>query len=79
MNPIQKQEIREDNSDSLEINDGIGFVVEALVDMDDLGVDETGKNGEEAFEIGEERRVIEGPGAGLVQVPLRERERVSES
>lgn len=44
--------------------------------IDDLGVDEIGKDGEEAFEVGKEWRVIESPGAGLVQVPLRDRKRV---
>lgn len=47
--------------------------------MNYLGVDEVGENSEEALEVGKERRVIEGPGAGLVGVPLGEREGVGES
>lgn len=47
--------------------------------MNDLGVNKIGENGESALEVGEEGRVVEGPGAGLVGVPLREREGVGES
>jgi hypothetical protein len=49
------------------------------LEVNDLGVDEVGEDGEEALEVGEERRVIEGPGTGLVGVPLGEREGVCES
>lgn len=47
--------------------------------MHDVGVDEVGEEGEEAFEVGEERRVIEGPWAGFVEVPLGERKGMGES
>lgn len=42
----------------------------------DLGIEETSEEGEEALEVGEERRVVERPLAGLVEVPFGERERV---
>lgn len=60
-------------------NDTVGGIVETLLEVNDLGVNEVSENGEEAFEVGEERRIVEGPRAGFVEVPLRERERVSES
>ena len=60
-------------------NDTVGGIVETLLKVNDLGVNEVSENGEEAFEVGEERRIVEGPRAGFVEVPLRERERVSES
>ncbi|XP_059442061.1 putative cysteine-rich receptor-like protein kinase 9 [Corylus avellana] len=57
----------------------VGAIVEALFEMNDLGVDEVGENGENVLEVGEEGRVVEGPGAGLVAVPFGEREGVGES
>lgn len=42
----------------------------------DLWVHEGGDEGEEALEEGEEWGVVEGPGAGLVGVPLGKREGV---
>lgn len=60
-------------------NDRVGGIVETLLEVNDLGVNEVSENGEEAFEVGEERRIVKGPRAGFVEVPLRERERVSES
>ena len=63
----------------MEENDRVGGIVETLLEVNDLGVNEVSENGEEAFEVGEERRIVEGPRAGFVEVPLRERERVSES
>ena len=60
-------------------NDTVGGIVETLLEVNDLGVNEVSENGEEAFEVGEERRIVEGPRAGFVEVPLGERERVSES
>lgn len=47
--------------------------------MDDLGIDEVGENGENALEVGEEGRVIKGPGASLIGVPLGEGEGVGQS
>lgn len=44
-----------------------------------MGINEVGKNGEDMFIVGEEGRIIEGPRAGFVGVPLGKRERVSES
>jgi hypothetical protein len=63
----------------LEQNHSVGAIVESLLEVNDLGVDEVGENGESALEVGEEGRVVEGPGAGLVGVPLGEREGVGES
>ena len=63
----------------MEENDRVGGIVETLLKVNDLGVNEVSENGEEAFEVGEERRIVKGPRAGFVEVPLRERERVSES
>ena len=60
-------------------NDTVGGIVETLLEVNDLGVNEVSENGEEAFEVGEERRIVKGPRAGFVEVPLGERERVSES
>lgn len=44
-----------------------------------MGINEIGKNREETFKIGKEWRIIKGPRAGFVEVPLRKRERVCES
>lgn len=63
----------------MEENDRVGGIVETLLEVNDLGVNEVSENGEEAFEVGEERRIVKGPRAGFVEVPLGERERVSES
>lgn len=63
----------------MEENDSVGGIVETLLKVNDLGVNEVSENGEEAFEVCEERRIVKGPGAGFVEVPLGERERVSES
>ena len=48
------------------------------MEVDDGGVDEFGEEREESLEVGEEWRVIEGPWACLVGVPVGERERVGE-
>lgn len=44
----------------------------------DSGIDKSSKVGEKEFEEGKERRVIEGPFAGLVEVPLMGRKRIGE-
>uniref|UniRef100_A0A7C9ARB5 Uncharacterized protein n=1 Tax=Opuntia streptacantha TaxID=393608 RepID=A0A7C9ARB5_OPUST len=78
-NPINgkmQNQIRNHNSDSLEVNHGIGLVIEALMKINDRGVDVRGEKREEELEVGEERGVIEGPLTGGVGIPLRERKRV---
>lgn len=62
----------------MEDDEGIGGVIEAIVEVDDCGVEEGGKEGEKALEVGEEGRVVESPWTGLVGVPEGEREGVSE-
>ena len=46
------------------------------MEVDHLWVDEISEEGEEALEVGKEGRVVKSPEAGLVEVPLREREGV---
>ena len=46
------------------------------MEMDDLWVNKMSKNGEEAFEVSKEGRVIKGPLTRLIGVPLTERKRV---
>lgn len=57
----------------------MGFIVEAVSAVDDGRVQHRGEEGEEVFEVGEEWWVVEGPWAGLVGVPLGEREGMGES
>lgn len=76
VNTEEETEIGEDNGDALEVDDGVCAVIETFVKIHDLGIEETSEEGEEALEVGEERRVVERPLAGLVEVPFGERERV---
>lgn len=46
------------------------------MDVNNLRVNDVGKEGKNVFKVGKERRVIKGPGTGLIQVPLTEREGV---
>lgn len=46
------------------------------MEVNNGGIDNGGERREKKLEIGEERRVVEGPWAGGVGVPVRERERV---
>lgn len=75
---VKEARIGGDHGDSLEEDDGVGTVVEAAMEVDDERVDEAGGVREEELEEGEEGRVIEGPGAGLVGVPAGEGEGVGE-
>lgn len=47
--------------------------------MHDPRVHEGGKEGEKPLEEGEEWGVVEGPGAGLIGIPLGEREGAGQS
>lgn len=76
MNPEQKANIREDDSKPLEVEGGNRVVGETVLEIDHLRVDEESKDSEKPLKIGEEWGVIEGPLAGLVRVPLRQRERL---
>lgn len=49
INPKQKPQIWYDNTDSLKIDRWIALIVEAIVHVNDLGVDILGENGKEAF------------------------------
>lgn len=75
-NAEEEAEIRGHRGDPLEVDDGVRGVIETRAEIRDFGVDERGEEGEEALEVGEEGRVVEGPLAGLVEVPFGERERV---
>lgn len=75
---VEEARIGGDHGDPLEMDHGVGAVVEAAMEVDDDRVDGAGRVGQEELEEGEEGRVIEGPGAGLVGVPAGEREGVGE-
>lgn len=74
---MEQNSVGEDDGESLENNDGSGIVIETIVEVCNGGVHFGGEKGEEAFEVGEEWRVVESPGAGLVGVPKLEGEGVS--
>lgn len=69
----EERQIREDDGKTLEDNDRFGVVTQ-VSDVDDARIDDCGGNREEELEVGEERGVVEGPGAGGVDVPLRDGE-----
>lgn len=78
VNRVKEARIGGDHGDSLEEDDGVGTVVEAAMEVDDARVGDAGGVREEELEEGEEGRVIEGPGAGLVGVPAGEGEGAGE-
>lgn len=78
MHCVEEARIGGDHGDPLEEDDGVGAVVEAAMEVDDDGVDGAGGVREEELEEGEEGRVVEGPGAGLIGVPAGDGEGVGE-
>lgn len=67
--PIEETQIGDDDGEALEVDDGVGGVVEAAAEVDDGGVEEAGGGGEEELEVGEEGGIVECPWAGGVEVP----------
>ena len=72
-----KNQIRDHNSDSLKINNGISFVIETFMKVNNGGIDFGGKKGEKELKISKERRVIKSPFTSSVRIPVRKRKRIS--
>lgn len=78
INPVKENEIGDYNGESVEDEERRGGIIEALVEVYDGGVYKGGEEREEVLEVGEEGRVVEGPWACHVGVPVGEREGVGE-
>lgn len=71
---VEETQIGKYDREALEVDDGVSSIVEAAAEINDGGVDEAGKGGEEELKVSEEGGVVEGPRAGGVKVPEGERE-----
>lgn len=79
INSVEQDGVRQDDGESLEEDGPGGFIIEAVGEVYNGGVNQRGEEGKEIFEVREEWWVVKGPWASLVGVPAVERKGMSNS